>query len=78
MILFYLSFLALAAAVFLLAGSLRTPVRVAVALCVFAVPAILLTAWIFVIGDKPLPGARTVSPESVNESANESKQLPSD
>ena len=64
MILGYIICLVLAFVAFLLTSRLGLSIRVAIALAAALVPAIILTAWIMHVGDKPLPDATTIAPGS--------------
>ena len=68
MIIIYVIFFALSVALFFLTSKQTMAVRIALAIGVFAGLSILVTLWVYKIGDKPLPGAVTVSPNDVNPS----------
>lgn len=63
MIIAYLVFFAVGAVIFFLMEKFSLPIRIAVSLGVFLIPAIVLTAWVVRTGDKPPPDAVTVVPK---------------
>lgn len=67
MILLYAIFLIIGIVVFFLTGKQPMAIRLVIAIGVFAGLSILATLWIVKIGDKPSPGAVTISPNEVNE-----------
>jgi hypothetical protein len=75
MIVAYSLFLLLGIAAFFLLGKLETPVRVLLALAIFLIPSIALTAWVSYVGDKAPPGSVIVSPEA-NDQPRESGSDP--
>jgi hypothetical protein len=62
MILGYATCLFLGIMAFLLAAKLGLSMRVGIALAVFLIPAVILTAWTLRVGDKPLGDAITIVP----------------
>ena len=63
MIVSYIIFFALGVIVFFLMAKFGLPIRLAIALAVFLIPSIILTAWIIRAGDKPPPDAVTIIPK---------------
>ncbi len=62
MVLGYIVCLVLGVVGFLLTAKLGLSIRIAIALAVSLIPAIILTAWIVHIGDKPPSDAITIVP----------------
>lgn len=62
MITAYLVFFVLGLTAFLFTARFGLPIRIVIALAIFIVPSISLTVWVARAGDKPPPGAVTVTP----------------
>lgn len=62
MIVFYLSVAALAFVTYFLTSRLNSTVRIAISILVFLIPALLLTGWLYHVGDSALPDSLIVDP----------------
>ena len=71
MIALYGVFFVIGIAIFFLTGKLPIAIRLAISLLVFASLSVLVTLWAVKIGDKPPPGAVTVSPNDFGETQGE-------
>ena len=67
MIFAYMLFLVLGIAAFLLLGRLEMPARLVLALGIFLLPAIALTAWVSYVGDEASSDSAIVSPQPPEE-----------
>lgn len=63
----YAAFFIVGLVIFFLTGKQPITIRLAIAVGVFAGLSILATLWVAKIGDKPPPGAVTISPNEVGE-----------
>lgn len=63
MIVGYLIFFVLGVVTFILTAKFALPIRIAIALAVFLIPALVLTVWVVRTGDKPPHDAITIVPK---------------
>ncbi len=74
MILIYIVFLIFAAVVFFFTPRLGLSTRLLIAAIVFLLPSLVMTVWVIKVGDKPLPGARTIHLAPNDEDQRSEKQ----
>jgi hypothetical protein len=57
--------LAVAVGAFYFLGAYPMWLRLVVALCIWPVPPVVVTAWVIAVGDQAAPDARTVTPSEL-------------